>query len=571
MSILWEIYRISKHGTLRALLSISLIISALSPTYLYATDPYIEVVSAMQAGDAHHAIEVLEKQVKRNKRESEWYKMLDEAYKIYDFTDRRVELLQGAVAVKKVKEPETLKYLLAMALFDAERFDESVEVLRGLKQTQAVKRAIANCMVAKDLKDNALDIEITPMSDSVNTPYDNIWPFINNDKTVFYTTVVVGKKSAVMASPDIQEDIFYSVWKDDRWQPVTFLKGSIRSNENEGACCITADGRYLFFAACNRGDGGGGCELYYSTLRNGRWSRPVCCPSPLNALSWQSTPSISADGKTLYFSAIDTGVGSDDLIKGSKRTKGRIDKDIYRCTVHYNADGSLSFSDIERLGNEVNTTADEISPFITPYGNILYFSSDGHGGMGGLDIFYCKIDSLGKFSDALNLGYPVNTHRDEFGFTADATGTTGYMSCNGLAGSEFWENKRIVSFPLPQQHRTGSLFEDSGTEFVLENIYFDIDSSNIRPESFDYLDAFVQFLTVHQSFMVHITGHTDNTGTDAHNLQLSIDRALSVAAYLTTHGISPSRITTEGRGSASPVSDSDPQRNRRIEIKLERK
>ena len=525
----------------------------------YADSPYVSIVSILQAGETEQATLMLEKQVKKSKKESQWYKMLDDTYKSYDLVDKRIELLERALKVKGVEEPEALKFRLAMALFDAERFDDAIAQLSGLKQNTLVKRTIAKCQEAKHLKENALDIKITPMGDSINTPYDNIWPFIDNDKKHFYTTVVVGKGTVVSKILDIQEDIFCSnLNSDDRWMPASALQGELRSSENEGACCVSADGRYMFFAACNRRGGGGGCELYYAVNKNGRWSRPVLCPAPLNNLRWQSTPSLSADGKTLYFSAI--GNIPDGSPKG--------DKDIYRCKVIYNKDGSLSFTKVEVLGPEINTPYDEISPFISPYGNILYFASDGHGGMGGLDICYSHLDSTGVWGKAENIGYPINTHRDEFGFVVDATGETGYMSCNGLSGGEFWQNKRIVSITLPPEHRAGSGFEQKGEEFTLENIYFDIDKSTLRPESFPYLDSFAQFLMVHPKYKVHITGHTDSTGTEEYNLILSKERAASVAAYLTEHGISSDRITTEGLGASQPVSLTDNSLNRRIEITL---
>ena len=526
---------------------------------LYAESPYVTIVSLLQSGDTEQATLMLEKMVKKDKKESQWYKLLDDTYKSSDLTEKRIEMLEKALKVKDVEEPEVLRFRLAMAMFDAERFDEAIAQLGKLRQTSLVKHTIAKCNDAKMLKENALDIEIAPMSDSINTPYDNIWPFIDTDKRHFYTTVVVGKSASVANSFDIQEDIFCSTLSSDgRWLPAQAVAGELHSNENEGACCISADGKYMFFAACNRRGGGGGCELYYSINHNGRWSRPVLCPAPLNSLRWQSTPSLSADGKTLYFSAIG------NIPDGS--SKG--DKDIFKCNVFYNKDGSLSFYRVEVLGPEVNTPYNEISPFISPYGDLLYFSSDGHGGMGGLDVCYSRLDTTGAWGNAVNIGYPINTHRDEFGFVVDVTGEHGYMSCNGLAGGEYWPNKRIVSITLPEEHRSGSGFEQKGEDFTLENIYFDTDVSTLRPESFPYLDAFVQFLTVHPSYKIHITGHTDDTGTQEHNLTLSLQRAESVGTYLKEHGISAERITTEGVGSSQPVSLTENSLNRRIEIHL---
>ncbi len=505
-------------------------------------------------------ITMMEKQVARNKKESRWYEILDANYKDYDLTDKRIEMLRKGMSVKKMDNPDLITYLLSIALFDADRYDESLELLHSLKQTKRVKKAIGNCNTAKYITEHPSNVKIEYMGDSINTPYDNIWPFIDNDRKRFYTTVVVGKSTVQPQSNEIQEDIFYSNNSDKGWLPVHPLQGKIRSNENEGACCITADGKYMFFTACNH-TGSGGCDIYYSINKNGSWSTPIRGGGDLNKFSWQSTPSISADKSTLYFSAV-------DVNKSKKTHTNSTDKDIYTCSVSYNKDGSVNFTNVQRLGSEINTEYDEISPFINPYNNILYFSSDGWDGMGGLDVFYSKRDENGKWQKAQNMGYPVNTHRDEFGFVVDVTGENGYMSCNRLADGEFWENKRIVRITLPSEHHIESKFEGKGYDFILENIYFDTDKSNLTMDSYPYLDSFVEYLKVHASYSVTIGGHTDETGTFEHNMDLSKARAESVASYLISHGIDSSRITTVGYGSSKPISKTDNHLNRRIQIEL---
>ncbi|MCQ2350480.1 MAG: OmpA family protein [Paludibacteraceae bacterium] len=516
---------------------------------------YMNIVSALQQGDTESAVLLLEKQVKSEKKESEWYKMLDDTYKYNDRVEDRILLLEKAVKVKNVKELDLLKFRLSIAYFDAGRYDDALTILNALKQNKTVKRIKANCESAKTLKADSVSVDIVPMSDSINTPYDNIWPLINNDKTRFYTTVVMGKSSALPKSFDIQEDIFCSRLSNGKWMPVSILQGELRSKDNEGACSITADGKYLFFAACNRKDGGGGCEIYYSIYKDGRWSKPIRAQAPLNKFSWQSTPSICSDGKTLYFSAVDD--------KGTG-------KDIYKCSVSYNKDESLAFDRIMKLGSEINTDFDEISPFISPYDNILYFSSDGHGGMGGLDIYYSKRKGDGSWDNAKNIGYPINTHRDEFGFVTDVDGRNGYLSCNGLEHGEFWQNKRIVCLKLGDEHRVDAPFELKKSDFIMENIYFDFDSSVLTNDSFTYLDAFAKYLSIHPSYSIVISGHTDNKGEESYNIALSKARAESVASYLFSKGVDKSRITTEGLGSSKPIAPNDTEDgcalNRRIEV-----
>ncbi len=514
----------------------------------------------IMAKEFYNPLPIIEKRVLKDKRNSRLYEILDANYKDADLTEKRIELLKKGMAVKNMDNPDLIKYLLSIALFDAGQYDESLELLYTIKQTKLVKKAIADCNTAKYLKTHPVDTSIKYMGDSINTPYDNIWPFIDNDEKKFYTTVVVGKSSVLPQSADIQEDIFYSTNTDKGWMPVRLLQGEIRSNENEGACCITSDGKYMFFTACNH-SGSGGCEIYYSINKNGRWSKPVRGGGELNKFSWQSTPSISADGTTLYFSAVDEN-------NPKNQRSAKTDKDIYICSVSYKKDGTITFSNVKRLGPEINTEYDEISPFINPYNNILYFSSNGWNGMGGLDVFYSKRAADGTWQKAENIGYPINTHRDEFGFIVDVTGMNGYMSCNRLTDGEFWNNKRIVRITLPQEHHCGSKFEEKGSEFVLENIYFDIDKSEITAASYPYLDSFVEYLKVHATHSVTIGGHTDETGTYEHNMALSKARADSVAAYLISHGIDSSRITTVGYGSSIPVSSTDNELNRRIQIEL---
>lgn len=529
---------------------------------------YVSVASLLQRGEVDEAIGVLQKQIKKEKKECELYKLLDDTYKYSDDVTARIALLEKGVKVKGIKEVDLLQFRLAVAYFDAGRYDEATTLLNTLPQKSQVKRVKANCLSAKALREHPVDAVITDMGDSVNTPYDNIWPFIDNEKANFYTTVVVGKSTVKEKSPYIQEDICVSEFRDSLWMPAYILQGELRSNENEGACTITADGRYLFFAACNRRGSSGGCEIYYSVRNGDTWGKPQRAAAPLNTFDWQSTPSVSSDGMTLYFSAI-----KQEKPKNAMQHPTEPQKDIYVCSVSY-PDGTPKFSDVKRLGSEINTEFNEISPFISPYGDKLYFASDGRGGIGGLDIYYSKRLPDGSWGEAQNIGYPINTHRDEFGFVTDVDCSNGYLSCNGLEGGEFWQNKRIVKIALSDEHRTVAPFESKGTEFVLENIYFDTDKSNIKAESFEYLDSFVEYLTIHPVYNILITGHTDNTGSEEHNLALSKERAVSVAEYLKSKGVDSSRITTEGLGSTAPVATNETDEgraaNRRIEVKLDK-
>ena len=161
------------------------------------------------------------------------------------------------------------------------------------------------------------------------------------------------------------------------------------------------------------------------------WSELQKLKFPINKPnSWESQPTISSDGKTLIFSSIrPEGVGGADLYSVTKDDNGNWGEII-----------SLS----------VNTKGNEKSPFLHPDSETLYFSSDTHLGLGGLDIFYCKMDSTGKWSEPINIGYPINTEKDDLAFFVSADGKTAYFSSNKLSGVGGWD---LYEFSLYKKAR----------------------------------------------------------------------------------------------------------------------
>jgi len=192
--------------------------------------------------------------------------------------------------------------------------------------------------------------------------------------------------------------------------------------------------------------------------------------------------------------------------------------------------------------------------------------------MGRFDVFYTQKDKNAEWTEAKNIGYPINTHKDEFGFTLDVDGQTAYLSCNGY--EKFSANKRIFSIRLPQSLQINRPLENKGDTIILENIYFDVDMALLKPESAPSLGNLLDFLIVHPNYNVEISGHTDNSGTREHNQSLSMARAKAVVEYLTRHHISPSRLTYVGYGMDKPIAsnntDEGRAKNRRIEIRIKR-
>lgn len=233
----------------------------------------------------------------------------------------------------------------------------------------------------------------------VNTDYDEYWPSLSIDETVLVFTrqISINPRNPSRSPESMQEDLFVSNFdfKKGQYGESMPLPGNVNSNLNEGAQCISADGKTCIITACNRPDGLGSCDLYIMFLRGNKWTDPENLKS-VNSTTWDSNPSLSADGKYLYFS--------------SGRAGGYGKTDIWRIAIDSKGN---ALSEAENLGPKVNTPYEELSPFIHPDGRTLYFASRGHPGMGDFDLFFSKQDAQGIWKTPVNLGYPINTMGEE--------------------------------------------------------------------------------------------------------------------------------------------------------------
>jgi outer membrane protein OmpA-like peptidoglycan-associated protein len=185
-------------------------------------------------------------------------------------------------------------------------------------------------------------------------------------------------------------------------------------NGSEGGATMSIDNKHVFFTSCK--DEGGptiNCDIYTADNINGEWTEAKKVEGINDPIFWDSQPSIASDGKTLYFA--------------SDRKGGRGGVDLY-VTVKDLATGV--WSKPENLGSVINTNADEKSAFIHSDFQTLYFSSDGHPGVGGFDIFFSKKGDDGKWSEPKNIGIPINTNRDDLGFFVSTDGHLGYFASN---------------------------------------------------------------------------------------------------------------------------------------------
>jgi outer membrane protein OmpA-like peptidoglycan-associated protein len=258
------------------------------------------------------------------------------------------------------------------------------------------------------LDTNLKQFQIRNIGFICNTPELEYAPTITADgKTLYF----VSDRPGGVGGHD-----FWITKKEKRLDTVfsapTNLGRPINTELNEGVASIAADGQTIFFTGCNRPDGLGDCDLYEAELDGNQWIN-VRNVSEINSPYWDSQPSISSDGKTLYFVSNRPGaLGGDG------------DRDIYYATRQ--ADGKWSAP--KNMGPPINTTDREDSPFIIAGSGAIYFSSAGHGGFGGLDFFVSKKLPGGGFGEPENLGEPFNTSKDERFITLPAAGDVVYFS-----------------------------------------------------------------------------------------------------------------------------------------------
>jgi outer membrane protein OmpA-like peptidoglycan-associated protein len=251
-----------------------------------------------------------------------------------------------------------------------------------------------------------------------------------------------------------QEDFYVSrADSNGNWQERKILPGLLNTQSNEGAQTLSADGNRMFFTACGRSGSKGSCDIFFSRKTDHGWSAPVNVGAPVNSPFWESQPHFSADGRTLYFI--------------SNRGDGFGGKDIWQASLMgVKEDGTPYFGNLKNLGQTINTERDENSPFLHHDGQTLYFSSNGHPGMGGMDIFMSKKQQGDEWSEPVNLGYPINTEKDEIGLVVTARGERAYFSTDGHETST--GAKDIYSFLLPQELRPSPVLYVKGKVYDAE-------------------------------------------------------------------------------------------------------
>lgn len=373
--------------------------------------------------------------------------LLGKAY-LYSPTEKSKAEEYLAKAINKIKKnyipedpseksaPVLALYYYAQALHINYKFDEAIQYYDRFLQTLGkaakswekeitLKKNQSN--YAKTLYAHPLNIKIINMGDSINSEYPEYGAVLSADEQMLiYTTRrpggVCGERTA---DGGFYEDIVVSYKIDDKtWSKPKPLSEYVNTCGHEASINLSPDGQILILY---KDDEGG--NIYYSQWDGKNWTAPQSFGSDVNTKYWETHATISPDGNTLYFvSDRPGGVGGRDIYRVVKLPNGKWSKAV-------------------NLGYPINTPFDEDGVFIHPDGKTLFFSSNGHTSMGGFDIFFSVRDEEGKFSEPVNLGYPINTTDDDLFYVTSPDGKRAYYASVQEGG---FGDKDIYMITIPE-------------------------------------------------------------------------------------------------------------------------
>lgn len=376
------------------------------------------------------------------------------------------------------------QYFSIFLTLDKDNKDLQPLANKGIKEAEFREYAIAN------------PIPFTPqnMGKMINTPYDEYLPALTADEQTLVITRKEPRKSTTTAMTPEEEDFYISTLDTNgNWTMAERVSEPLNSNDNEGAQCISQDGRFIVFTICGEG-GLGSCDLYWSKKIGDRWSKPRNLGAAVNSRYWDSQPSFSIDGKTLYFT--------------SNRPGGKGGKDIWKTTLNENGRWNKAVN----LGNSINTTQDETCPFIHYDDQTLYFASNGHIGMGGFDIFYSRKLNDTTWSMPTNIGYPINTSGEEMNLIVGASGNTAIFSSDKLDGYggqdlysfELYEDAR----PVPTTYMKGIVFDEKTNQRLAADFkIIDLENENevVSATADPVTGSFLISLPVNKNYALNVS------------------------------------------------------------------
>lgn len=395
----------------------------------------------------------------------------------HNFSDA-IPLLQKALDLDVDKDISLTYLMMAECQMNEALIMEAMENLEIFIAQDGVsnyakgkaERLIELGVYRKTLMENPVPYNPINLGENVNTEWMEHSPTLTVDEETLYFT----RKTSMGEYGGRQswnEDLFVSHKdKNGKWMKAVALGPEINTSTNEGASAISPDGNYLFFTSCERRDTKGSCDIYIASKSGGKWVKARNLGSIINSRTWESQPTFAPDGRTLYY-----------VKKVGPR--GKSHKDIYVTRIQDNGQWSKPMS------ISINTEGNEESPFTHPDGETFYFTSDHYPGMGGRDLFMCKIDSTGAFGEPKNLGYPINSPKDEVSLSVAANGKNAYFASGMEGGFGGWD---LYKFALPKDIQpvpvnfTKGIVYDSDTKAPIGAKFeiIDLASGDIVVESF---------------------------------------------------------------------------------------
>jgi len=412
---------------------------------------YEEAITAYGQYNSNLALVILEDLIDSENEFAEAYFLLGQIYTEQDNKREAVNALEKGLALSSAIFPEGY-YMLGECYFSLAEYLKAEQAITkyikmpktNLNVKHRAELILESCVFAQESMKYPVPFNPLNLGPEINTENDEYFPCITADtKTLLFTRLLKDKQ----AFKGLHEDFFIS----ERKEAKNFNEGwelskpipSINTLYNEGAPTLSADGQTIVFTACElpgyeygeTRTGLGSCDLFYSFRTKNGWTPSENFGAGINSSNWETQPSLTADGSKLYF------------IRGKKVKGGKIEnQNIYYSQL--NNEGY--WSEPTEVPGLVNTQGREESVFVHPDGQTLYFSSDGHPGMGGLDIFVSHLQSNGDWSMPINLGYPINTSANENSIQVTAQGDIALMASSREGGNGGLD---LYSFELPETVR----------------------------------------------------------------------------------------------------------------------
>lgn len=549
-----------------------------------------------------------------------------------------------------------LHWNLGRAAHYRHQFDDAINYFKTFKaylkkekaSVKKVDQKIRDAEYAKTMIQNPVYVKIA-VPETINSEHSDYSPLIVTDGSQLYFTSRRPTNNPPKLDPNDGlpfENIYTAKNKNDKWDSPKNLGTPINNEFHNATVGLSPDGQSMIVYSQK--------DLYIASKDGNNWSLPKPFPPQINSTDNESSASLSFNQKELFF------------IRGKEPRNSDSNADIFVSEFE-----NGQWSEPKKLPSTINTDRDEDGVFIHPDGKTLYFSSKGHQGMGGFDVFKSVRDKDGSWSEPENLGYPINTAADDLYFVMSADKNSAYYSSyreegKGMLDIVFLDftietdsliaqdtitikqekqeasltlikgiitdaktndylaadihifdnmtGDSIISItsnsadgsymiPLPagvnyamQVKKEGYVFHSENfnlpdtaqyheeninialqpiqtdVKVVLRNIFFDLDKSDLRKESYAELDRLKELLNENPAIRIEISGHTDTQGKYEYNKSLSLRRASAVRTYLIENGIKKDRIESRGASWDEPIADNDTeegrQLNRRVEFKI---